>query len=558
MMGREVVFAVLFMLILFSSLVFIDNSFKITGNAAEASEPVQSCSDNDADNIFNQGTVTVIDSLGNPASSQDNCINSASVTEKTCTSPTSGQVTSTTYGCPLAQQIVAITLGGCTNGACASCASSNPNNPTQLDFLSSTVGVTKSVSSLSANPGPINTFTDSCSGNSLTKYYCGGGLTVLSETKDCASLGNYVCSNGACVIPTATCTPNWIIPSVVNSTSCVNESFVPYDQNNCGVSYTGSAAPSCDSNLNGVIGDEQKCLVSGGFDFATSSIGGSVIDPSSNYASLVGPQSVELWKTDSTTSFDWDFSSGTLDLCNVEIETQSVSDSAGYLIVKNAVGVSGKTLWFDKKSISSNSVCIRDLASVSLSQFSADCSASEEILVPCPGSVQGYTCNVVNSPVDNSLQFEVSFLSHSAVREFTSTTIPPSQMTNLTEDFEEEKECIPQWYCSWGSCQSDGLKYYTCTDLNSCGTDFGKPEKDGDSQDCGIHKKSLWIIIFAIILIILLILTLLYFIKKKKRGGNHHFAPSISNHRPPSNPPTHRLPPHPPSGVYRPRPVYPR
>src|SRR3989344_1912585 len=53
------------------------------------------------------------------------------------------------------------------------------------------------------------TFDDKCeglTGDGLSEQYCSGNIS-LTEYKSCYSLGNYYCSNGACVLnQTATCT----------------------------------------------------------------------------------------------------------------------------------------------------------------------------------------------------------------------------------------------------------------------------------------------------------------------------------------------------------------
>ncbi|MBI2124863.1 hypothetical protein HYT92_03670, partial [Candidatus Pacearchaeota archaeon] len=179
------------------------------------------------------------------------------------------------------------------------------------------------------------------------------------------------------------------------------------DAGPCGApDYT--APYDCDSN--GVI-SKPSCIST----TADVAIDFLPFNNSLNYSNA-GVQIVQIAEGYQGVEFDWDFSaSEKLDFCKIDIKTSSPTNNFGYVLFNSTQNVSNKTIYVDKLSSSSNAVCIKDiLGVVSVSEFSSNCSASNEVLLRCPSPANStYNCQII----ENGTTFQVWPLSHSAVRE---------------------------------------------------------------------------------------------------------------------------------------------
>jgi len=89
----------------------------------------------------------------------------------------------------------------------------------------------------------------------------------------------------------------------------------------------------------------------------------------------------------------------------------------------------------------------------------------------------------------------------------------------------EKPACMPSWSCTdWSECQ-ESMQYRTCTDLNNCGTEQGKPD---EQQACEMPKEEIPIkqcgipielIILALLALIGLIVYLIILLRAKKTAN---------------------------------------
>lgn len=400
-----------------------------------------------------------------------------------------------------------------------------------------------------SNPATFYNNTDSCNGLILTERICVPGskpnsFLPSSGTTTCAT----GCQDGAC-----TCIPNWI-----NTSTCIGDINDTHqiDLNACGQTPPkANISVYQDCNDNNVVGDFCSLNIDKAF------VGDYLV----NQSLFSGNKSIKLVEENTNATFNWDFAN-TLNICPIEIETSDANDAFGYAIVKN-LEAKGKTVWFDKLSNTSDSICIIDSGEVdSLNDFTTNCNSTSEILVQCPGNSSGYNCAAAGK------QFKVWPLNHSAVKEVVKGCIPDWDCTDWSECEDETQtrdctdfnscntllgkpiemqecivECIPNWYCTWGGCQEDGFKYYTCQDLNNCGTLEGKPEKDGEAFECKKQTNTLFILIIAFILMILILLVLIYFLTRKKRKESKRYEGGMIHSKP-----THPKPPEAPQAPQTP------
>jgi hypothetical protein len=361
------------------------------------------------------------------------------------------------------------------------------------------------------------------------------------------------------------CTPNW----TKHNTSCtINETKIEYyaDQENCGNNSTQpeNETVPCDYNLNNILGKISDAEINR--IVMKIKIEEEDLNQSLNYT---GEQTVEIYDSnESIIEFDWDFDAEPLNIFDIEIEKQANSSSFGYLVVKGID--SEKTIKIDKKSSTSNSVCVKDSSSASISSLTSNCNATDERIVPCPGSNGGYACSA--SPT----KLTITGLDHSIVKEFSNgNTIPltttistctpnwncsswsacssgkktrtctdnnscnnNSAKPNISENCTETSTCTPSWNCGdWspGVCPSSGSQTRTCIDSNVCGVASGKPS---ETQTCTYEGSSF--LTFFIIIIILIGLGLggFFLIKRlNKEPGTNTLATTQTNSPPPSGPP---------------------
>lgn len=228
--------------------------------------------------------------------------------------------------------------------------------------------------------------------------------------------------------------------------------------------YDGDNTPDwedSDSDNDGVDDDSDNfvCGIQGVESNTYSKINISVDDKKDDFENtLSGTKKIILGEGENTVvEFDVDFDSSKLDCSPVTVEKQTEDSSLGYVIVSGLREDKTKTIYVDIVA-GRNQVCVKDQEVSSISELSADCTGENEILIDCNGlDINGYTCSIVGD------EYKVTGLKHSAVTE-------PSS-------------CVENWDCSdWSVC-SEGLQTRSCTDLNSCGTEFNKP---AEGQSCTV------------------------------------------------------------------------
>ncbi|MFH1501394.1 MAG: hypothetical protein ABIE22_05630 [archaeon] len=479
--------------------------------------------DDSGDNNATAGTVT-----WNSTDFDDVCNNSYLLTEYYCDSQNNSIAKE--YTC----------LKGCSNGACNT-------NSICLDGDGGKNYTQKTTTSgrNESNPNQEISGEDFCSSNNLVEYYCENDF-LKSESHPCVS-----CTEGICT-ESSSCTPSW---TTRNTTCNSDERYTVYytDSNSCNETPQANTTGKCDFDSNGVIGN---------FDsFETTRISLEVyINGSLGNSSKIfsGKQKIEFRESNTVrVEFNWDFSS-TLDIDSIFIEKQSSAAEKGYLLIDNLD--INKTVRVDKLKTNSNSVCIKDSGVNSSSEISANCTASDETKLNCPGSSGRYNCVVEGS------FFKVSGVSHSLVMEF-----GEGSALNCSEDWDctswgtctnnqQARDCIdlnscsvnnmrietqacisctPSWDCdAWEPerCPKDKIQTRTCTDANACSSDTTRTE----TQDCEYKGKAglITLIVIIALLALIIIFSILYLLKKQKEDSpSSSFSSTLSNKKPPFSPP---------------------
>ncbi|MCF7861911.1 S8 family serine peptidase [Candidatus Woesearchaeota archaeon] len=168
-------------------------------------------------------------------------------------------------------------------------------------------------------------------------------------------------------------------------------------------------------------------------------------------------------------NFSRNFTTQSLNLANISIQYNLINASAtaslnrttgidqanlGYIIVNGLNGIQ-KQVTIENLNNSVISVCIKEAVIHDISKINHSCSATDEQFIECNNiTVDGHTC------YDYGDHFIITGLTDSAVK--------------------QQSQCIADWNCSAWSSGSCGTR--TCTDLNDCLTDDGKPS---EVQSCG-------------------------------------------------------------------------
>jgi len=388
-------------------------------------------------------------------------------------------------------------------------------------------------------------FDENSNDGSELKYHAGVGMANYSADWYLFSLS-----------PIVSCTANW----TAQNNSCQSDDRITtyyVDDNSCGseVGKPSNETEYCDYGNDSVIGNFS--------DLDTSRvtlavyINGTSGNSSKDYSDF-GETKVELKSgNDVVVEFDWDFSS-VLNLDKIYVQKQLSSADLGYLLVR---GIKvDKTILVNKLNSSSDKICIKDEEIDSIGEVSVDCSGSNEELISCPHTGLKILCSLEN----NGTHFKVSGLDNSAVIEYMDgcalnwncTSWSPcsnGQQTRTCEDINScgtnlgkpnltkscSAYCTPDWNCtSWQpeECSENGTQTRVCTDINSCGTDDGKsPESKTCKEGSG---SGLWrwiIIILAIIFgVIIIALIILWLIISKRKSGS---AEGQVQESPPQSPP---------------------
>ncbi len=487
---------------------------KITGKAVATS---YSCIDSDGNNINIKGDVTISSSNSPMSISTDVCMGSLAVTEYTCSSSTASTATATLYSCPSGYS--------CDDGACKLVVNILPI-PISTCFDSDGDNITVKGNVTTPN-NPLSV--DFCASSStVTEYTCSSPTASQPTATIRLCQSGFSCNDGVCF-----CSPNYV------KTSCVNEVAVFKDANACGVpDYT--LPYDCDGN--GVISEPSCSGINLNADGSGVLIDFLPFNNLINYTGI-GNKTIQLAEDYQGVEFDWDFSDE-FNFCGVSLETSDENDDFGYVVFNYSDGGIKNKIAFVDRINESNRVCIKDASVANISEISAKCNASNEILIKCPGNFSvsnptyNYNCTIVTD--DSGFeQYQVWPLKHSAVKEIFSITGLVSgsgtgNFTNLTNQTEtgETGECIPDWTCAnYGKCV-DGFKKRVCTDSNNCGVETDKPS---ETSEC--KKSSLLIILLAIAGLILIIFLIMYFMKRGKSDEESFENKTHYQASPPRSPP---------------------
>jgi hypothetical protein len=151
---------------------------------------------------------------------------------------------------------------------------------------------------------------------------------------------------------------------------------------------------------------------------------------------------------------------------NISIHKQNESKSS-ILIQGINLTNSTKTVYLDMM-LNKRHVCVFDKEYVNISESTTYCNGKDEIRIRCPGSSNGYVCEIVNN------SYKISGLKHSFVFE------------TLIKSGGGGGTCTPQWQCTaWGDCELGGAKYRECSDANNCDSLQNKPE---ESMQCAAEE----------------------------------------------------------------------
>ena len=361
--------------------------------------------------------------------------------------------------------------------------------------------------------------------------------------------------------PSANCTPQYSdCTSWSNCTSSEKRTRTCIDIRECDPdNLNKTEEKGCDYDGNGLAGgkaDIEKQRVS-----LNIKIADEILNESKDYN---GTKKVEfLDGSDVLVEFEWNFSNA-LDFVVMEISKQGNISDAGYTIV-NGINVN-KTIYVEKLSLGSDSICVIDAEIGSTDEISDDCNDSDEILIDCPG--EDSTSDIICSIESGFLK--ITGLMHSAVKEMPENCTPlncsnmgfecgvhtetncNTQINCGTCDIDEEcingtcqvvePVCTPDWQCTeWQpeKCPKNETQHRECTDANDCGDITGRPP---ETKSCTYESSApiMIIIIIAIILIVGAIITFLMYNAKKKESkeGDEEGGATISSTppKPPQQP----------------------
>lgn len=281
----------------------------------------------------------------------------------------------------------------------------------------------------------------------VTSYYFIDNETLVSGSR--GSIGRVIANYTTNLFAysklesSQSCISNW----TAKNTSCQSDDrLITWfnDTFSCGNSPPANLTFHCDSKGNGIIGNFSRLNSSFSLSIYINS---TQMNLSQNYSSKV--QKIQFKSgSDSIIEFDWNFSQP-FDFDNVYIEKQSSSASRGYILIR---GINASKIVLVDRIANSTRVCIRNEEISSISDMTENCTASNEIILDCPGSSSSISCAVPTT------YFTITGLAHSAVKEVT-----------------QGAGCIPNWNCtSWTTCTAN-IQNRTCTDKNNCNNPSTRP-----------------------------------------------------------------------------------
>ncbi|MFB6246541.1 MAG: hypothetical protein ABEI74_03055, partial [Candidatus Pacearchaeota archaeon] len=261
-------------------------------------------------------------------------------------------------------------------------------------------------------------------------------------------------------------------------------------------------------------------------------IAGQPFDSSKDYSDS-GVKSVMVNKSGNIARFDWNFSR-ILDLRSADIEVSDEDSDQGYLVI-NGLHVK-KTVKIERVA-KTDQVCLEDSSEVeNVDDLSDGCNEDGEILVDCPGSNSGYSCNIIN----NGSHYEVSSLRHSGVKEFLNESGEDDDETifnnsgGLTGDFDSGNssqnlsKCTRRNYkCTgWSNCEG-GVMTRNCLKVENCKGGVSRPET---RQTCGVKgaidqvtkndEGFPWKLVLIVVGGLVVVLTIAIILVNMKSGGS--------------------------------------
>lgn len=230
------------------------------------------CTDSDGGKIYDvQGTCTPV--YGSPVT--DSCLGTTYLIESYC----SGSSCMSEYH-PCNCNNGACVSVSCDSSHCSTCTTSAACTTAGCNWCSTTsscVGASQGCTGQCSDTdngldyftagtctSPYNSFSDSCSGNTLHESYClaYGTMYICSQqTKDCTSYTNEVCSAGACACTSGTCPIGGNIANGCSAAACItcsdtDNGIFPFTSGTC----TDSANPNgISDSCNGGAVTEYYC-----------------------------------------------------------------------------------------------------------------------------------------------------------------------------------------------------------------------------------------------------------------------------------------------------------
>ena len=158
-------------------------------------------------------------------------------------------------------------------------------------------------------------------------------------------------------------------------------------------------------------------IVSNGTGTLNVTINGAVPETDSYFSDV---ETVNITSSNVTVTFDFNFSSASLNLSKVNISVGTSGDKS-YLTIAGVNATGGqtgtKTIKLYNVSGTYNGLCVKDAEGVSYLEISSDCTGSDETKLKCDGvAVNGKTC------IQSGTTLTVSGLAHSAVMQYSVPT----------------------------------------------------------------------------------------------------------------------------------------